>query len=199
MSFRTGWGLVCRSRCLLAIMVLLLAGAGRAHAQASCTGVSNDPQGAVTWVPQWCEEFNATTAGSPDTTVWSFDLGNGGFGNNEIETYCGPPGYSGNPSNCPTTFSTSTSNAYVDGGGHLVIQAINTPNTANSIPRPLNPKTRIWMPVAMVGLLVSVVLVPAARRRSRNLLYVFALVAGLTLTGAATWSCGGGSGAVALR
>ena len=45
----------------------------------------------------------------------------------------------------------------------------------------------------MVGLLVSIVLVPAARRRSRNVLYVFALVAGLTLTGAATWSCGGGS------
>jgi beta-glucanase (GH16 family) len=130
MSFRRGWGLVCRSTCFLAIIILLfLASAPRAHAQASCTGVSNDPQGAVTWVPQWCEEFNATTAGSPDTTVWSFDLGNGGFGNNEIETYCGPPGYSGNPSNCPTTFSTSTSNAYVDGSGHLVLQAINNEGT----------------------------------------------------------------------
>jgi beta-glucanase (GH16 family) len=189
------WGLVCRSRFLLAIMVLLLAGALRANAQASCGGVSNDPQGAVTWVPQWCEEFNSTTAGSPDTTVWSFDLGNSGFGNNEIETYCGPPGYSGNPSNCPTTFSTSTSNAYVDGKGHLVIQAINTPNSANSIPPPsFDPKMRIWMPVAMVGFLVTVVAVPVAHRRRRNLLYVCGLVAGLTVMGAATWSCGGGSG-----
>src|SRR5258708_5462815 len=120
------------SKCLLTIVVLLLAISGRANAQASCTGLSNDPQGAVTWVPQWCEEFNATTAGPPDTTVWSFDLGNSDFGNNELETYCGPPGYSGNPSTCPTTFSTSTSNAYVDGGGsngHLVIQAINTGGT----------------------------------------------------------------------
>jgi beta-glucanase (GH16 family) len=194
MSIRSGWGFVCRSRFLLAIAILSLCGAVRAHAQASCTGVSNDPQGAVTWTPQWCEEFNATTAGSPDTTVWSFDLGNGGFGNNEIETYCGPPGYSGNPSNCPTTFSTSTSNAYVDGTGHLVLQALNTPNAANSIPASFfNPNTRVWMPIAMVGLLVSAVVATAARRRSRNLLYVCGLVAGLTLIGAVTWSCGGSS------
>jgi beta-glucanase (GH16 family) len=83
----------------------------------------------VTWNPQWCQEFAASTAGPPDTTVWSFDLGNGGFGNNEIETYCGPPGYAGNPSNCPTTFATSTSNAYFDGSGHLVIQVINNGGT----------------------------------------------------------------------
>jgi len=129
MSIRMDWGFVCRSRFLLAIVILLLGGAVRAHAQASCTGVSNDTQGVVTWTPQWCEEFNATTAGPPDTTVWSFDLGNGGFGNNEIETYCGPPGYSGNPSNCPSTFSTTTSNAYLDGSGHLVIQALSTGGT----------------------------------------------------------------------
>jgi len=187
--------LVRRSGCILAILVLFLAGAGRAHAQgADCTGVSPSTTGSVTWTPQWCEEFNATTAGSPDTTVWSFDLGNGGFGNNEVETYCGPPGYAGNPSNCPTTFSASTSNAYVDGSGHLVIQAINTPNTANSIPPSLNPRMRIWMPIAMVGFLVSILVGPVARRRSRNLLCVCALVAGLTLMGAATWSCGGSSG-----
>ncbi|HWY21666.1 MAG TPA: glycoside hydrolase family 16 protein [Candidatus Acidoferrum sp.] len=132
MSIRMDCRLVWLSRCLLAIVVLFLAGAERANAQASCTGVSNDPQGAVTWVPLWCEEFNATTAGPPDTAVWSFDLGNSGFGNSELETYCGPPGYSGNPSNCPATFSTSTSNAYLDGGGsngHLVIQAINNGGT----------------------------------------------------------------------
>ncbi|HWO35859.1 MAG TPA: hypothetical protein VNO32_44270, partial [Candidatus Acidoferrum sp.] len=116
------------SRYLLPVIVLFLACTGQAHAQANCTGVSNDPQGAVTWVPQWCQEFNAAT-GSPDTTVWSFDLGNSGFGNNEVETYCGPTGYSANPSNCPTTFSTSTSNAYLDGNGHLVIQVINNSGT----------------------------------------------------------------------
>jgi len=198
MSIRMDWGLVCRSRFLLAILVLFLAGAVRGNAQASCTGVSPSTTGAVTWNPQWCEEFNATTAGPPDTTVWSFDLGNGGFGNNEIETYCGPPGYSGNPTDCPSTFATSTSNAYVDGSGHLVIQAINTPNSANSIPPPLfNPKMRIWMPIAMAGFLVSIVVVRFTNIRRRNFLYVCTLLTGLILMGAATWSCGGGSSGTA--
>jgi beta-glucanase (GH16 family) len=119
---------ICRSRWLLVILALCVAGAGSAHAQ-GCNGVSPSMTGAVTWNPQWCQEFNAAMAGPPDTTVWGFDLGNGGFGNNEIETYCGPPGYAGNPSTCPTTFSTSTSNAYLDGSGHLVVQAIDTGGT----------------------------------------------------------------------
>lgn len=112
-----------RLRCLVAILGLVLFSTGRAGAQ-GCSGVSSSTTGSVTWNPQWCQEFNDSTAGPPDTTVWSFDLGNSGFGNNEIETYCGPPGYSGNPSNCPSSFSTATSNAYVDGAGHLVIQVI---------------------------------------------------------------------------
>ena len=128
MSIRLNWLRVCQSRWLLATVILFLAGMGRAHGQ-SCTGVPSSTTGAVTWNPQWCQEFAATTPGPPDTTVWSFDLGNGGFGNSEIETYCGPPGYAGNPSNCPTTFATSTSNAYFDGSGHLVIQVINNGGT----------------------------------------------------------------------
>lgn len=117
---------VFHSGFLLAILVLFLAGADQANAQANgCAGVPNDTKGAVTWNPQWCQEFNSAIPGPPDTTVWNFDLGNGGFGNNEVETYCGPPGTQGNLNSCPTTFSPSTSNAYVDGSGHLVIQAIN--------------------------------------------------------------------------
>jgi beta-glucanase (GH16 family) len=197
-SIRVSWGVVCRSRFLLAIMILFLAGAGRAQvATGGCGGVSNDPQGAVTWVPQWCQEFTTTTAGtpqSPDTTVWSFDLGNGGFGNNEIETYCGPPGYSGNPSDCPTTFSASTSNAYLDGNGHLILQAINSTTAANSIPLLSNPKMRLWMAVGLAGLLVSVIVLPVTRRRKRNFLYVCGLISGLTIMGAAVFSCGGSSG-----
>jgi beta-glucanase (GH16 family) len=119
--------LVQQSRWLLAILVLFLVGAGRANAQ-GCSGVSPTTTGVVTWNPQWCQEFNGAL-GSPDTTVWSFDLGNSGFGNNELETYCGPPGYPNNPSNCPSSFSASTSNAYVDGSGHLIIQAINNGGT----------------------------------------------------------------------
>jgi hypothetical protein len=91
----------------------------------SCSGVSNITVNGATFTPQWCQEFNDTTPGPPDTTVWGFDLGNNnGWGNGEAEVYCGPPGYAGNPSQCPTTFSTSTAPVYVDGQGHLVIQPI---------------------------------------------------------------------------
>jgi beta-glucanase (GH16 family) len=88
-----------------------------------CTGVANIVIGSTTYVPTWCQEFNGAQ-GSPDTSVWKFDLGGGGWGNGEAEIYCGPPGYSGNPSQCPTTFSTTTNPTYIDGSGHLVIQAI---------------------------------------------------------------------------
>jgi beta-glucanase (GH16 family) len=110
---------------ILAIVFLSLTGAGRANAQ-GCTGVLSATIGAVTWTPQWCQEFNSTIPGPPDITVWNFDLGNSGFGNHEIEVYCGPPGYPKNPSQCPSTFSPSTSNAYLDGNGHLLIQVLNT-------------------------------------------------------------------------
>src|SRR5579862_3742072 len=76
------------------------------------------------WTPTWSDEFNGATPGPPNLNVWNFDLGNSGFGNNELETYCGPPGYPNNPPGCPIDFSTTTSNAYIDGNGHLVIQAI---------------------------------------------------------------------------
>jgi beta-glucanase (GH16 family) len=126
MNIPMNWRLICRWRFLLAVVVLFLAGTGRANAQGSdcaSNNVPNDTQGSVTWTPAFCQEFNSTIPAPPDATVWSFDTGNSGFGNNEIETYCGPPGFSGNPSGCPTTFSTSTSNAYIDGSGHLLVKA----------------------------------------------------------------------------
>jgi len=115
---------------LLAILFLFLAGAGRANAQ-GCTGVSTSTTGTVTWTPQWCQEFNANTVTSPDTTVWKFDLGNGtnGWGNNEVEIYCGPPNYPNNPNPCPNMISPSTNTVYLDGSGHLVIQPININGT----------------------------------------------------------------------
>ena len=113
---------------VFAMLFLFGAGALQSRAQ-GCSGVSSTTSGSVTWNPRWCQEFNATTPGPPDPTVWTFDLGNSGFGNQEIETYCGPPGYAGNPPNCPSTFSTNTSNAYIDGNGHLVLQAINNSGT----------------------------------------------------------------------
>src|SRR5271170_5223820 len=95
----------------------------------SCTGVANIVIGSTTYAPQWCDEFTGV-AGPPSTTVWNYNLGNNdGWGNGELEVYCGPPGYSGNPSQCPTTFSTSTAPVYIDGSGHLVIQPRNVSGT----------------------------------------------------------------------
>jgi len=122
-----------RSSFLLAILFLLSAGAGQANAQASaqCTnqGVGNSTTGSVTWTPQFCQEFNGAALTAIDTNVWKFDLGNNnGWGNNEVEVYCGPPSYTGNDPKCPNSLSTSN-NAYIDGSSHLVIQAVNNGGT----------------------------------------------------------------------
>jgi len=126
------WRFVWRSGLILAIVLLTLAAPGRASAQASaqCTnqGVGNSTTGNLTWSPQFCQEFNDVALTAIDTTVWSFDQGGGGWGNNEVEVYCGPPSYPGNAPKCPNSLSTSN-NAYIDGSGHLVIQAINNGGT----------------------------------------------------------------------
>jgi beta-glucanase (GH16 family) len=121
-----------RSIFILAIVFLPLAAPGRTSAQ-GCTGVPNDPRGAVTWTPAFCQEFNDVALTAIDTNVWSFDLGDGcpnvcKWGNNEVEIYCGPPNYAGNPTTCPNSLTTSNT-AYIDGSGHLLIQAINNGGT----------------------------------------------------------------------
>jgi Glycosyl hydrolases family 16 len=113
-----------------AALIVLLATARGARAQRgpaqtraeSCAGVAATLAGGVGWTPGFCDEFNGSE-GMPDAAVWAYDLGDGGFGNDEIQTYCGPPGYAQNPSVCPSTFSPITNTAYVDGQGHLVVQA----------------------------------------------------------------------------
>lgn len=129
MAIRLDFRFIWQCGIVLVIACLSLTGAERASAQ-GCTGVSNSTTGAVTWTPQWCQEFNAATVSPPDTTVWKFDLGsNNGWGNNEVEVYCGPPGYVGNPQQCPTMVSSTTDTVYLDGGGHLVIQPRNISGT----------------------------------------------------------------------
>ena len=64
----------------------------------------------------WSDEFNAAAGTYPDSTKWTYDTGNSGFGNPEIEDYC-TPGSGAAP--CVA----SQPNAYQDGNGNLVIQA----------------------------------------------------------------------------
>ena len=94
-----------------------------------CTGIGDLSVGGVTYRPTWCQEFDGPSR-PPSTEAWNFDLGNNnGWGNGEAEVYCGPPGVQGNPSQCPTTFSTSTAPVYIDGNGNLVIQPRNVGGT----------------------------------------------------------------------
>jgi hypothetical protein len=66
--------LVWRLAGVIAVMMLCLAGASGARAQ-GCAGVAASVTGTVTWTPVWCQEFNATVAGPPDASVWTYDLG----------------------------------------------------------------------------------------------------------------------------
>ncbi len=54
----------------------------------------------------WSDEFNGAAGTGPDASKWAFDVGGGGWGNNELQTY-----------------TTSTRNAAHDGAGNLVITA----------------------------------------------------------------------------
>ncbi len=39
-------------------------------------------------VPLWSDDFNATVQSAPNPANWTFDTGDNGFGNQELETYC---------------------------------------------------------------------------------------------------------------
>jgi beta-glucanase (GH16 family) len=55
------------------------------------------------------DEFNGPAGSAPNPAIWGYDLGGGGWGNNELQTY-----------------TNSTKNASMDGKGHLAITAIKT-------------------------------------------------------------------------
>ena len=52
------------------------------------------------------DEFNGPAGAPPDPTKWSYDIGNGGWGNNELQSY-----------------TDSRQNSFLDGKGHLIIRA----------------------------------------------------------------------------
>jgi beta-glucanase (GH16 family) len=65
---------------------------------------------ATVWRLVWSAEFQGPAGSAPDPAIWTYDLGtNNGWGNNEKENY-----------------TNSTGNAFLDGAGHLIIQAIAT-------------------------------------------------------------------------
>ncbi|MGO9228285.1 MAG: glycoside hydrolase family 3 C-terminal domain-containing protein [Bryobacteraceae bacterium] len=63
------------------------------------------------WHLVWSDEFNGAAGSPPDPTKWNYDLGGGGWGNGEAETY-----------------TNSSNNVFQDGNGNLVIRAIRDSN-----------------------------------------------------------------------
>lgn len=103
--------LAARSAFALLILLLLLA----------------VPTFAQNWgQPVWSDEFSGPLGTPIDPTKWTYDTGILNV-NDEVEYYCAPSTTTGG---C----STSNPNAYIDGNGHLVIQAIrlNSNTTPNS-------------------------------------------------------------------
>jgi uncharacterized protein (TIGR03437 family) len=64
-------------------------------------------QAASGWKLVWSDEFNGPTGSAPDPAKWNYDLGAGGWGNGEAETY-----------------TVLLQNVFQDGKGNLVIRAI---------------------------------------------------------------------------
>jgi beta-glucanase (GH16 family) len=59
----------------------------------------------------WSDEFDLPDGSAPDPSKWNYDLGGGGWGNEELECYTNSP-----------------QNVFIQ-GGNLVIRALNAPNT----------------------------------------------------------------------
>jgi beta-glucanase (GH16 family) len=68
-------------------------------------GLTAPAQGTTGWKLVWSDEFNQPDGSSPDASKWTYDLGGGGWGNGELETY-----------------TSLTNNARIQ-GGNLIIEA----------------------------------------------------------------------------
>ena len=96
------------------------------------------PAHAQTWTLAWSDEFNGSAHSAIDSAKWQFEYGDLKV-NDELEWYCGP---SDDAKNQPPCNSSQASNAFIDGQGHLVIQAFRiTPDTA--------PSSKAWTSARM--------------------------------------------------
>jgi beta-glucanase (GH16 family) len=75
------------------------------------------PASAQSWNLIWSDEFDGAAGTFPDSTHWSYDVGNNnGWGNGEAEFYC-PAGSNAAP--C----AASAPNVFMNGSGSLVLRA----------------------------------------------------------------------------
>jgi beta-glucanase (GH16 family) len=74
----------------------------------------NIPSGTLVWSDEFTNSTGAPA--EPNPAVWTYDTGNSGFGNNELETYCA---WGASTSPC----STASPSEYVGTDGYLHIEA----------------------------------------------------------------------------
>jgi beta-glucanase (GH16 family) len=63
------------------------------------------------WELTWSDDFTGAAGTAPDNAKWAFDIGGGGWGNSELQTY-----------------TNNANNIKLDGNGKLVITAISNPS-----------------------------------------------------------------------
>jgi beta-glucanase (GH16 family) len=98
--------------CGTAILSLIAIGSTQAQVAAGSTSTASSAEKLV-----WSDEFNGTAPQSaPDPHNWTYDLGGGGWGNGEYETYCA---YASRSAPCDP----AAPNAYVGSDGYLHIVA----------------------------------------------------------------------------
>jgi beta-glucanase (GH16 family) len=100
----------------LTVKAIAISG-GSSSSVASQTFSPNIPSGTLVW----SDEFTNTTGSpvQPDPAVWTYDTGNSGFGNNELENYCA---WGSNTAPC----STANPSEFVGTDGYLHIVAQKT-------------------------------------------------------------------------
>jgi beta-glucanase (GH16 family) len=89
------------------------------HSEKKPTEVAN----MIQWgEPVWSDEFDSTNQQVPDPSKWTFDTGGGGWGAQQVQTYCSPAGVGGKECN------PRRPNAFLDGARHLVLRAEKSPD-----------------------------------------------------------------------
>lgn len=93
---------IIRSTAIFSFLLLILFG---------CVKEAKQTLPERSWELVWSDDFTGTAGNTPDNTKWSFDIGGGGWGNNELQTY-----------------TNNANNIKLDGNGKLVITAISNPS-----------------------------------------------------------------------
>ncbi|MGH9617309.1 MAG: chitobiase/beta-hexosaminidase C-terminal domain-containing protein [Acidobacteriaceae bacterium] len=98
----------------LTVKAIAAASGDIASAVASRSFAPDIPSGTLVW----SDEFNKSTGANaqPNPMIWTYDTGNSGFGNNELENYCA---WGASDAQC----SVASPNAYVGTDGYLHIVA----------------------------------------------------------------------------